>query len=158
MTEVAFKTLILGALEGLHGKLGSVGYPVDVLSWDPLKGEGRLRVNARYVVTTPSPTLHNPGETRLTHANRTFCVHRRSPYPCSGSRCEKPARRASRRLPKCPCCTGAYASTLPTSCGVSAVCGKVQSLTHSAAIAKNLLIRILTVANVRASVLFRRRP
>lgn len=44
------------------------------------------------------------------------------------------------------------------SCGVSAVCGKVQSLTHSAAIAKNLLIRILTVANVRASVLFRRRP
>ena len=113
MTEVAFKTLILGALEGLHGKLGSVGYPVDVLSWDPLKGEGRLRVNARYVVTTPSPTLHNPGETRLTHANRTFCVHRRSPYPCSGSRCERPARRASRRLPKCLCCTGAYASTLP---------------------------------------------
>ncbi|CAM9368317.1 unnamed protein product [Laminaria digitata] len=50
INEVAFKSLILGALESLHGELGSVGYLVDVLSWDPVSGEGRLRVNARSLV------------------------------------------------------------------------------------------------------------
>lgn len=51
ISDIAFKSLILGAVESLHGELGSVGYLVDVLSWDPVSGEGRLRVNARYVVT-----------------------------------------------------------------------------------------------------------
>ena len=51
INEVAFKSLILRALESLHGELGAVGYLVDVLSWDPVSGEGRLRVNARCVMT-----------------------------------------------------------------------------------------------------------
>lgn len=48
-TDVAFKGLILAALKDLYGEMESVAYPVDLLSWDPARGEGRLRVPARYV-------------------------------------------------------------------------------------------------------------
>lgn len=48
-SQLAFKTLILAALKDLHGEVGGLAYPVDVLSWDATKGEGRLRVPARCV-------------------------------------------------------------------------------------------------------------
>ncbi|CAM9373451.1 unnamed protein product [Ectocarpus fasciculatus] len=49
-TDVAFKTFILSALKDLHGEVGSLAYPVDVMSWDAVSGEGRLRVPARSLV------------------------------------------------------------------------------------------------------------
>eukprot|EP00752_Nemacystus_decipiens_P005605 g5073.t1 len=49
-TEVAFKSLILAALKDLHGEVGSLAYPVDILSWDAVNGEGCLRVPARSLV------------------------------------------------------------------------------------------------------------
>ncbi|CAN0102182.1 unnamed protein product [Sphacelaria rigidula] len=49
-TEIAFKGLILAALKDLYGELESASYQVDVLSWDPASGEGRLRVPARSLV------------------------------------------------------------------------------------------------------------
>lgn len=48
-TDVAFKTFILNAVKEMHGEVGSLVYPVDVLSWDAVSGEGRLRVPAKYV-------------------------------------------------------------------------------------------------------------
>lgn len=48
-TDVAFKTFILTAVKDMHGEVGSLAYPVDVLSWNAVSGEGRLRVPARYV-------------------------------------------------------------------------------------------------------------
>ncbi|CAM9314676.1 unnamed protein product [Ectocarpus sp. 8 AP-2014] len=49
-TDVAFKTFILSAVKDLHGEVGSLAYPVDVLSWDAVSGEGLLRVPARSLV------------------------------------------------------------------------------------------------------------
>ncbi|CAN0319472.1 unnamed protein product, partial [Hapterophycus canaliculatus] len=49
-SQLAFKTLILAALKDLYGEVGGLAYPVDVLSWDAVNGEGRLRVPARSLV------------------------------------------------------------------------------------------------------------
>ncbi|CAN0097595.1 unnamed protein product [Pylaiella littoralis] len=49
-TDIAFKSFIIAALKDLHGDVGSLAYPVDVLSWDAASGEGRLRAPARAIV------------------------------------------------------------------------------------------------------------
>lgn len=46
-TDIAFKSLILTALKDIFGQLNCTGYPVDVLSWDPVTGKGRLRIPSR---------------------------------------------------------------------------------------------------------------
>lgn len=47
-SQLALKTLILAALKELHGEVGGLAHPVDILSWDAVNGEGRLRFPARY--------------------------------------------------------------------------------------------------------------
>ncbi|CAM9658922.1 unnamed protein product [Ascophyllum nodosum] len=49
-TSAAFESWILSSLKDMHGELGSVGQQVDVLSWDPMRGEGSLRISSRCIV------------------------------------------------------------------------------------------------------------
>lgn len=68
-TDVAFKALILSTLKDLHGDLGLAGHSVDVLSWDPVSGEGQLRLPARYAnVCLVFPTMALKGSLVTPHA------------------------------------------------------------------------------------------
>lgn len=47
LTEGDFTRVVRDALTNSFGELGSIQYPVDVISWDPSEGEGLLRADAR---------------------------------------------------------------------------------------------------------------